>query len=256
MTLLATRIDPYNPGEVLGCCGISLLLSRECSDARTGFRVEVPRGNSGRGDTGVPAHVTFTVSHELPLADRLVATVEHMRTGGLDWWEERWGLNPHRQLKLWAGHVNPNRILDTLFAAVQRERDRGSNEAWTSLYRPRDRDAKAGFPVDPTGNWNARQLGWSINEHKSGIQHLHRPLLELLAFLGLQEFALRRRGARGGLTYSLWRPATYLAARCAFQGHGPHALAEFSVNSKKSGSYTILDRSDFLAWGTPRHDSA
>ena len=68
---------------------------------------------------------------------------------------------------------------------------------------------------------------------------LCRPFVELLAFVGLQEFRLRGSKDRG-FGFALWRPAPYLIARLAFGGHGRHVLGRLRARTAKSGSYTFL----------------
>ena len=238
-------VDPHNPGEVFACCGLAMLHSRDSADARSGFQA----GASVQDDTPThrrvpPNNLTFTCTPGISLPERLIEAAE---SGAPDAdWDRPWRMNPHRQLKTWAGHVKPKAILAGLLREARTALDAGMIEPWTAFYRPRQ---SAGFSVDPTGNWDRGELGWSINEHSHARdpRPLHRPLLELLAFLGLSEFALRS-DRDGRLTYCLWHPSTYLVARCAFRGHGPHALAEFAVRSAKSGSYTNLDRSEFIRW--------
>ena len=68
---------------------------------------------------------------------------------------------------------------------------------------------------------------------------LCRPFVELLAFVGLQEFRLRRSKDRG-FVFALWRPAPYLIARLAFGGHGRHVLGRLRATTAKSGRHTCF----------------
>lgn len=213
------EINPANPGEVLACCGIAVLAARESPDAVTGFRREESR--------------TVFVAPQLDIHNRVAnadaESWQRCEVAGvqLNWWEP-WGMNPN--MKLWAGQKSPQSIVRNLQAPL----GAATNEGWLGYQA----SVAGRMDVDPAGTWNALELGWSINEHKS-VKMLCRPLVELLAMVGLQEFPMRGR-VREGFTYSLWRPATHLIARMAFAGHGQHILADCQVPTDRNGSNSTL----------------
>ena len=216
------RIDPSNPGEVLACCGLAVLASRQSPDVVTGFE------RAGRGAVFVGADAERAT---------LAAKVEQETTGptiggvALDWWEA-WGTNP--EMKLWAGQKTAASIARNL----GHEAGRGTNEEWLEFAVP-----MAGrLDVDPAGTWNALDLGWSVNAHRDA-RMLCRPFVELLAMVGLQEFHVSGSKA-GGFKHCLWRAAPYLVARTAFRGHGHHVLAECRTPTARNGKNWTLKYSD------------
>lgn len=201
-------IDPMNPAEVLACCGIAALAAQNDELAVTGFEDD-----------------TF-LSPDIDIAG---LKINELNVAGinLDWWEP-WGLNP--KMKLWAGKQTAQSILHNLFSAAAT----GQNEFWLDFRGP----TSSRLGVDPLGSWNALKMGWSLNEHKA-IAMLCRPFVELLAFVGLQYFAVG--GDRhDGFTYSLWRPVSFPVARIAFTGHGRFASSRYTSPTDKAGSNTIL----------------
>ena len=183
------------------------------------------------GFVGNPSDPTFIIPDVTvsTIADTYRVDSDMLSLAGieLDWWEP-WGLN--RGMKLWAGQQSAKSVLGNLSKAAAA----GQNEPWIEYTA----STSGRLGVDPMGSWRALQIGWSINEHRS-ITMLCRPFVELLAFLGLQYFALGG-DRRAGFTYWLWHPAPFPIARLAFAGHSRFARARFTVGTEKSGSNTIL----------------
>lgn len=208
-------IDPANPGEVLACCGMAALAAQEDPLAITGFD----------GETFQYPDIRLHVIQVEDTKDR-VGNVD------LDWWEP-WGLNP--DMDLWAGNQSSRTILRNLKVANEAV-GKGQNEPWINVRAP----AKSRLGVDPENSWNALTMGWSLNEHKDQ-QMSCRPRVELLAFIGLQFFALGGN-RKDGFTYSLWKPVMFPIARLAFTGHGRFVASSYTAATDKSGKNTILRR--------------
>ena len=136
------------------------------------------------------------------------------------------------------------------------ERVDGAPRAWgrgpgRGPSRPAHR-LRARLHLDPAGSWNALDLGFSANEHREAPVCC-RPLVELLASLGLQAFPVRK--SRGGFSYRLWTPAALPGALAAFSGKGRfvHALGAFEVRTGRTGANTTLRRASPLEVLVPAH---
>lgn len=215
-------IDTRNPGEMLACAGLAYWGSRNEALLETGFRIR-----DGETVFDCPDPVLDAVD---PGAVTVEARDDRAMSGNtlaLDWWQP-WGLNPG--MKLWAGQQSEHTVLRNLVKAA------GGIPARDWLTAAAVTTGRLG--VDCQGTWNALSMGWSLNEHTE-YQMLCRPLVELLAFVGLQGFPLL--GDRHtGFVYHSWRPAPYSIARLAFAGSSHLSMARHHVSTEKSGSNTIL----------------
>ena len=217
-------VDAANPGEVLACAGLAHLAGRRDPAARTGFRVLA--GGEVRFEAPAPPRALAL--------ERLGP--EGLRLGGveLDWWRA-WGLNP--AVRTWSGRQSAWTVHRALGAAAQ-----GADLLdWPTFSAP----ARARLHLDPAGSWDALGLGFSANEHRR-VPVCCRPLVELLASLGLQAFAVRRAG--DGFSYRLWTEAALPGAVAAFSGEGRfvHALGAFAVRTGRTGRNTTLRRASPL----------
>jgi len=206
------EIDPSNLGEVLACAGIARL----SNPAQTGFD----------GTTFVCADGVLD-----DLDPSVTETSHGLRLCGydLDWWQP-WGLNPG--LKNWSGRQTP-------FTAHRESADRAqgvSARDWRTYTAP----ARGQLYVDTLATWDARSVGWSLNEQPQH-QVAGRPWLELLASIGLQAFPVAGRRAEG-FVYHLWNPLPLAAAMAAFAGYGPgiYSSQGYRAPTAKSGQVTYL----------------
>ena len=221
------RIDPTNPAEVLACGGIAHLAWRADPNARTGFVA----GSAG---------VRFTAPEVGELSRPLELEPmegDAVRLGGLvlDWWRP-WGLNPG--VKTWSGRQTAWTVHRSLGEAA----GRSAPGEWLAFTAP----ARGRLGLDPSGTWDTRRLGFSLNEHPD-LRMCCRPFVELLASAGLQAFPLRRSG--GGYRYRLWRPAALPAAVAAFGGRGDfiHSLGGHEARTNRNGRNTVFRRARPLA---------
>ena len=223
-------VDAANPGEVLACAGLAHLAWREDPNARTGFRV------AGGGE----------VRFEAPAPPRALALErlgpDRLRLAGveLDWWRA-WGLNP--ALRTWAGRQSAWTVHRALRGAAEGADPRD----WPTFSAP----SRARLHLDPAGSWDTLRLGFSANEHRAAPVCC-RPLVELLASLGLGAFPLRRSGDR--FSYRLWTQAALPGALAAFSGNGRfvHALGAFDVRTGRTGRNRTLGRASPLQALVPR----
>ncbi len=215
-------IDTRNPGEVLACAGFAYWGSRIDALLETGF---CERG--GETTFVCPDALVDAVDVNALTVEANEAATSDLNTLSLDWWQP-WGLNPG--MKLWAGQQSEKTVLGNLIKAA------GKADPKDWLTAATETTGRLG--VDCQGTWNALNIGWSLNVHRN-YQMLCRPLVELMAFVGLQGFPLG--GDRfSGFTYHTWRPAPYAIARLAFAGGSHLSLARHHVSTDKAGSNTIL----------------
>ena len=220
-------VDPRNPGEVLACCGLAVLAASKDPSTITGFSQHGDGVRFSCPEMQITDIAGYS-AEETPGGDVILQSnpdLGEVHEVHLDWWQP-WGLNP--EMKLWAGQQRAFTIASNLLGCAPS----GLNQDW----RRYEARTTGRLGVDPRGTWSALELGWSINEHKA-VQMLCRPFVELLAFVGLQEFRLRRSKDRG-FVFALWRPAPYLIARLAFGGHGRHVLGRLRATTAKSGRHT------------------
>ncbi len=230
----AWSIDPCNPGEVLACAGLSHLAARADAGALTGF----VRARDGA--------VRF-VGPDAPDVLRGAVTLERvagppherLRVAGvvLDWWCP-WGLNP--ALKLWSGRQSAWTVHRTLVGALT---PAGASD-WRAFTAP---VSGGRLGLDPESAWHALALGWSFDlqaTYHRALRLTCRPLVELLASIGLAAFPVAGRRTRGGFRYRLWRPAPLPVAVAAFadRSHIVHALGRYHVPTVRCGSNTQLGR--------------
>ena len=213
-------IDPANPAEVLACAGLAHLAWRADASAQTGFTVT--SGGEVRFEAPTPPGAL---------------SLERLGSGGLrlggvelDWWRA-WGLNP--ALATWSGRQSAWTVHRALHAAAS---DADLRD-WPTASAP----ARARLHLDPAGSWDTLGLGFSANEHRRAPVCC-RPLVELLASLGLGAFPVRR--TRDGFRYRLWTRARLPSAVAAFSGEGRfvHALGAFKVRTGRTGRSRTLRR--------------
>ena len=216
------RIDATNPAEVLACAGLAHLAWRVDAAARTGF---VAR-SGGIWFTG-PKVAELSWPLELQAMEGDAVLLGDLE---LDWWRP-WGLSPN--LKTWAGRQTAWTVHRSLGEAA----GRSSPGEWLTFNRP----ARGRLGLDPSGTWDTRRLGFSLNEHPE-LRMCCRPFVELLASVGLQAFPLRRFG--DGYRYRLWRPAALPAAIAAFGSRrdSVHSLGGFETKAGRNGRNKVFRR--------------
>lgn len=240
MSELRVLMDPLNPGQFFGCCGLFELIDLNEPGVLASFRLDAGRPRVAEFivecSTRLQELVTPLKSAQPEFPDETVeasirpATIPY---GGrqivLDWW-----LNEFRDkavnLKCWAGQVTTSNLFGELLPLV----DGGTSGE--DIFE-RAHMSKAKFGVDPRSAWSALNFGFSPNEH--GADAATFPAVEILAAIGLQSFR-PDAGRREGVSYGLWQePLPTVVARQAFRSpwHGlPHRSFAFSI-AKRGQSY-------------------
>ncbi len=207
-------VDPYNPGQVLACCGLLELVSRRHGpilshfhwDRCSTFVLEVQEKDL--------AHVLKELkrcSVEALAEDALfLGEPFHLR---LDWWLEKKAAN--RVPKTWAGGQKPLPFFQAYRRAL-REDETGVARLWD--------ESSAGvgaksFCFDPREFTHSLDTGFSAYDLKVDTETF--VAVELLAFVGLQRFRPAPE-KRGSFSYVLWqRPLRPVVAAFAFAGLFP-----------------------------------
>jgi CRISPR-associated protein Csx14 len=233
-------MDPLNPGQFFGCCGLFQLIDLDDSGVLASFRLvaERPRvaefiveSSVGLGE--VLRRLSSAQPNFLDVgveASIVPATIDY---GGrqliLDWW-----LNEFRDkavnLKCWAGQATTKNLFCELLPLIDH------HSSGQALF-DRPRMSKAKFGVDARSAWSALNFGFSPNEH--GTDAATFPAVEILAAIGLQGFR-PDADRRESVSYALWQePLPAVVARQAFRAPWPglpHRNFIFSI-AKRGQSY-------------------
>jgi len=245
VTDLRIQLDPLNPGQFYACCGLLELSGLEHGAVISHFEQEPGRprvawlclhevseqflGESLERLRRAAATIACEQDHEAGTSPVTVTFGGHSLE--LDWWldEFREKTTP---LKCWAGQVTTRKLFEELLALVE------SGVSGADLFQ-RSRLTKSKFGVDPRAAWNARDCGYSPNEH--GKDSATFVAVEALAAIGLQTFrpAGRRRAAR----YHLWTAELPLcvarnAVNAPWDGLS-HLAFQFAIGSRGQ-SYKFL----------------
>ncbi len=240
MSDLRVQLDPLNPGQFYACCGLLELVALEHGPVMSRFETEprYPRV-SWFHLQGVPPEFLAAALERLRAAassisfhPRFEASISPatLRLGAhtleLDWWLDEFREKP-APVKCWAGQVTTRKLFEELLSLLD-------NASSGSDLFERSRLTKSKFGVDPRAAWNARDCGYSPNEH--GTDSATFTAVEVLAAIGLQTFrpAVQRRNRTS--LYSLWTaPLPVCVARSAagvpWDGL-PHRRFQFSIGSR------------------------
>ena len=242
MSELRVRLDPLNPGQFFGCCGLLELIHLRQPGVLSRFDADRSR-----------PHVADFILEDVDSADlrNVLARLRRAKaefpdeaiqipvrpavipydgsTLVLDWWLDEFR-EETENLKCWAGQVTTRNLFSELLPLLEEE---SSGE---DLFE-RPQMTKAKFGVDPRSAWNALDFGFSPNEH--GRDSATFPAVEILAAVGLQGFRpdARRRDRVGYCFWQDWLPAT--VARLAFRAPWaglPRRTYTFSIE-KRGQSY-------------------
>jgi CRISPR-associated protein Csx14 len=257
--MITVNLDPFNPGQVLACCGLfelSELLSeggrgwfyREGKDWR--FSIETPLSL-----TDVMAFLKKSGVEPIgeqdpriaPLRDREREEVLNRRKCPvilrtpksditLSWWwnpiltdDSRWAAGA---FKGWGGQVSHVELLREFMGRIP---DPDSLPEPERIFEG-TLLCKTSFGFDSRGCWTTRDLGYSSDEVYGGGGKIRvSPAVEVLAFIALQTFRPRRGG--DAIEYYLWRwPLPVVPARFALPGVVKADLVGFRAEVKLRGT--------------------
>jgi CRISPR-associated protein Csx14 len=237
---LRVCMDPLNPGQFFGCCGLFELIDLNEPGVLASFRLDAGRPRVAEFVVECSLHLQELLAplksaqpefdETVPEASIRPATIPY---GGrqivLDWW-----LNEFRDkavnLKCWAGQVTTRNLFCDLLPLI----DAGASGE--DIFE-RAHMSKAKFGLDPRSAWSALNFGFSPNEH--GDDAATFPTVEILAAVGLQGFR-PDADKREGVSYGVWQaPLPVAVARQAFRTPWPgllHRRFAFSI-AKRGQSY-------------------
>jgi CRISPR-associated protein Csx14 len=235
---LRVQLDPLNPGHFYACCGLLELAALEHGPVISRFELEPRR-----------PRVSWFCMHDIP-SNFLSDALEQLRSAALsfdsrfeasinpttvmfgnhalelDWWLDEFREKPS-PVKCWAGQVTTRKLFEELLGLLE------ISSSGSDLFQ-KSRLTKSKFGVDPRAAWNARDCGYSPNEH--GTDSATFTAVEVLASIGLQTFrpVIERRNRP--VRYHLWTSSLPVcvartASRAPWDGL-PHDALQFLIASR------------------------
>lgn len=232
------RLDPLNPGQFYACCGFLELAALDRRDVLSAFEAQPgqPRtawlNVSGTCDTFLCDCLERLRNAVLSFDKKFEASISPaiLRLGSreieLDWWldEFREQASP---IKCWAGQVTTKGLFEELLSLLD------NSSSGLDLFQ-KSQLTKSKFGVDPRAAWNARDYGYSPNEH--GTDSATFVGVEALAAVGLQSFRPSVRRKTRQAAYHLWNAKlpVCLARTASFAPWDglPHRSFQFSIASR------------------------
>lgn len=248
----SVQLNPANPAEFFGACGLLELSSRRSAadgwfDAKDVFHLTTEAEAAGDpvstalyalDKAGYIACETSSAdSKEWRASPLIIGDTLNIR---LDWWKS------HESLKTFAGHQKSVDIYGNLLRETSDNlsEEMVGNELWNA-YNP----GVKGLGLDAYRSWTALSMGFSPNELHDEQQKSPpcRPAIELLAMIGLQR--MRPLANRDGIEYWTWdAPLSAQVAGAAVAGQVEFAkLRKYKAHFQKFGqnkSYLIAEKSD------------
>lgn len=200
-------VDPANPGQFFGCCGLLELASRLTGVARGSFgdrRFEVEAG-CGLGELLLA--LVRSPRHSVDPDDE---TASPLRLGPpfsllLDWWKDLH--TGGRDFKLWAGKMRAPAIAHAMIAALADPAYHGDRlfvpgQVVFDPDQPSKKVEPFYFDARRASNAHARDIGFSPND--LGLTTTAFPATEALCFIGLQRFRPAPTRSRRVYEYATW----------------------------------------------------
>jgi hypothetical protein len=243
-------MDPMNPGQFFACCGLWELFDLLGARALAHFEVDERRPRQARfvlqsdGELSLAAAVGALREAKVEALLHEEAGVAPIRIGigaaslELDWWLDRFHEKAER-LKCWAGQQTSLSIASKLMESLPV--NAGEHLlSFTAMTTTR-------FGVDPRSAWNAKDVGYSPNEHQQ--ESATFPAVEMLAAVGLSGFRPEKRQRKSAgdfreweYVYALWReplPRAVGRLACCAPWDGLGAVG-YGFQLGKRGNYKVF----------------
>jgi hypothetical protein len=183
-------VDPHNPGQYFGCCGLFLLADQRWPDVQAWFTEDdkefciaaggtlndlmdaVSRAKLIQADPGNPRESPIIIGHPFP--DYVI-----------DWWKN--DLTDARDLKVWAGSMQSFGIAEALQFSLNSPQFRSSELFHPSIIVTTEQGEKKEpyyFDSRRTTNAHSRDIGFSPND--LSLKTMSNPATELFCLIGLQ----------------------------------------------------------------------
>jgi CRISPR-associated protein Csb3 len=201
------RVDPKNPGQYFGCCGLLELADRLTGAATGRFEGTLFHVACDCTLSELLERLTCTPLMQVDPTDE---TSSPLRLGApfdllIDWWRDEWAGG--RDLKVWAGTMQSARIAQAM-VAVLRERafhDESLFAVGRIVYDPREPTKKVEpfyFDARRAPNAHSRDVGFSPND--LDMTTIAFPAVEAMCLFGLQRCRPAATSRRRVFEYATW----------------------------------------------------
>jgi len=231
---ITVNVDVTNPGQILACCGLLELADRLWCGAEGWFSGDGPAFHvacDGTLDQLIGAFKRAEISSSLnpderkrlatllsvPKASLTLQDVEdkkrlqamwqmerlHLSAPfdiWMDWWRD--GRGRRTELKTWAAKQMVYEMAHAMMAAIRHTLAQSRSIDETLFQETQDDSLPFNFDSDLCRTGNAREAGFSADT--LNMKSAYRPLLELLAFIGLQRFRPHATITKERFTYCVW----------------------------------------------------
>lgn len=253
---LSLPINPANPAEFFGACGLLELASGHGGgegrfnaegwfDAEDTFHLITEADGDPVSTALYALDEAKYVALETSSADSQEWRASPLKIGDpvnirLDWWKS------HEALKTFAGLQKSVDIYGSLLREAFKkllEEEIVGQELWNAVSK-----GVKGLGLDAYRSWTALNMGFSLNELKKDQQSPDcRPAVELLAMIGLQR--MRPVANPNGIEYWTWdAPLSASVAGAAVTGQVEFArLHKYEARFQKNGQnkiYLVAEKSD------------
>jgi CRISPR-associated protein Csb3 len=247
---ITVSVDVTNPGQFFACCGLLELADRLWPAAEGWFSADGSAFHvvcNGTLDELTNAFEKADISSSLaPEQQRRLATLLSAAKSGLtrgdleeksrlqaawrierlyllspfslwlDWWRDEQG--NRTDLKTWAAKQMVFGMVSAMMAAIRRDFAENPLVDAKLFHSVQDDSLPFNFDSALCRTGNARDAGFSADT--LSLKSEYRPLLELLAFIGLQRFRPQATGTQEQFTYCAWAvPLPLSVAGAAASGH-------------------------------------
>jgi CRISPR-associated protein Csb3 len=231
---ITVHVDVTNPGQFFACCGLLELADRLWPGVEGWFdlkggqfhiicngsidelvhtlrKIEISSSLTSEQQRRLSTLLSVAKStlsqHDIEEKKRLQEAwrIERLHLPdpfdlALDWWRDNQG--NRTELKTWAAKQMVCEMVSAMLAAVRHDLEKNP-KVDGNLFRPlQDDSLPFNFDSDLCRTGNARDAGFSADT--LNLKSEYRPLLELLAFVGLQRFRPKPENEQERFTYFVW----------------------------------------------------